>query len=201
MIRRRPLLLSACALALNLVACERANSAKSAFDGIDITGADYARVLDLPDAAGKPRQLGDFKGDVVAVFFGYTQCPDVCPATMAELALVKKQLGAQGSKLQVLFVTVDPERDTPPLLKAYMANFDPGFVALRGTLAQLKAVAREFKVYYAKVPGRTEGSYSMDHTAGTYIFDKAGHVRVFARYGADPAGLTHDIKLLLDEPA
>jgi protein SCO1 len=167
------------------------------FRGIDITGADYAKTLDLPDSSGKPRSLSEFQGKVVVVFFGFTQCPDVCPTTMAELAQVKKRLGADGARVTGIFVTVDPERDTPELLKAYVGNFDPDFVALRGTLEQTQVAARQFKVFYAKVPGKTEGSYSIDHTAGSYLFDPQGRVRVFTRHGSGPDSLEHDLRQLL----
>jgi protein SCO1 len=167
------------------------------FRGIDITGADYARTLDLPDSSGKPRSLSEFQGRVVVVFFGFTQCPDVCPTTMAELAQVKKRLGADGARVTGIFVTVDPERDTPELLKAYVGNFDPDFVALRGSLEQTQVAARQFKVFFAKVPGKTEGSYSIDHTAGSYLFDPQGRVRVFTRHGSGPDSLEHDLRQLL----
>ena len=193
---RRALLCAAALLAL--AGCQRASD-KPAFQGVDITGAEYARNLALPDADGKPRTLGDFKGKVTVVFFGYTQCPDVCPTTMAELAEVKRSLGAQGDKVQGVFVTIDPERDTPALLKAYLGNFDPGFVALRGTPEQTQAAAKEFKVFYAKVPGKAEGSYTMDHTAGSYVFDTKGQVRLFTRYGTGPKALTDDIRQLLQQ--
>jgi protein SCO1/2 len=192
---RRALLLAA---ALALAGCQKAAD-KPPFQGTDITGAEYARQLSLVDADGKPRTLGDFKGKVTVVFFGYTQCPDVCPTTMAELAEVKRALGPQGDKVQGVFVTIDPERDTPQLLKAYLRNFDPSFVALRGTPEQTQAVAKEFKVYYAKVPGREEGSYTLDHTAGSYVFDTQGRVRLFERYGAGPKALAGDVQRLLSE--
>ncbi|HWH84926.1 MAG TPA: SCO family protein, partial [Burkholderiaceae bacterium] len=138
-----------------------------------------------------------FKGKVTVVFFGYTQCPDVCPTTMAELAQAKKALGPDGDKLQGVFVTIDPERDTPEILKSYMASFDPSFVALRGTVEQTQAAAKEFKVYFEKVPGKTDGSYTMDHTAGAFILDAKGNVRVFERYGAGADGLVADVKALI----
>jgi protein SCO1/2 len=115
---------------------------------------------------------------------------------MAELAEVKKLLGPDGDKLQVIFISVDPERDTPELLKAYMGNFDPSFVALRPTPAQLPEVAKDFKVYYKKVEGKTPGSYSMDHSAGSYIFDAKGRLRLYNRYGAGAETLASDIRLL-----
>lgn len=172
---------------------------KPSFKAVDITGAEYARELSMPDANGRERSLADFKGKVTLVFFGYTQCPDVCPTTLAELASVKKALGAQGDRLQGVFVTVDPKRDTAEVLKAYMASFDPGFVALRGTDEQTKAAAKNFKVFYAYAPGKTEGSYTVDHTAGTFVFDTTGRVRLFVRYGTGAEALSHDLKLLLAE--
>lgn len=188
------------ALLPGLAGCDAAQKPPAvAFKGVDITGADYAQQLGLPDQHGQVRQLADFKGKVLVVFFGYVQCPDVCPTTLAELAAVKQQLGDQGAQVQGLFVSVDPERDTPELLKAYMANFGPDFIALHGTPEQTKALAKDFKVYYAKVPGKTEGSYTVDHTAGSYLFDKQGRVRVFSRYGSGDAALLSDLKVLLAE--
>jgi protein SCO1 len=167
------------------------------FKGADITGATYARNLSLPDVSGQVRTLADFKGKVTVVFFGYTQCPDVCPTTMADLAQVKQALGADGNRLQGVFVTIDPERDTPEILKSYMASFDPSFVALRGTPEQTKAAAQEFKIFFAKVPGKVEGSYTMDHTAGAFILDANGHPRLFERYGGGAEALVADVKALL----
>lgn len=172
----------------------------ASFNGVDITGAEYAREFSLADHNGQPRQLSDFKGKVTVVFFGYTQCPDVCPATMAELAAIKKSLGADGERVQGVFVTVDPARDTPEVLKGYMSNFDPSFVALRGTSEETRAVAKEFKVFFAQNPGKTEGSYTMDHTAGSYVFDPAGRVRLFVRYGGGTEKLAADIRQLLSAP-
>ena len=197
----KPLFLSAVfALAL-LAGCDRlpGGAQKPSFKSVDITGAEYARELSLPDADGKMRTLADFKGKVTLVFFGFTQCPDVCPTTLSELAAVKRDLGQDGERLQGVFVSVDPQRDTPEILKAYVGSFDPGFVALRGTPEQIKDTAREFKVFYAQVPGRTEGSYTVDHTAGTYVFDASGKVRLFVRYGSGAEALRHDLKLLLAE--
>ena len=186
-----------------LSACDRLPAlpglpvAKASFNGIDITGAEYARELSLPDADGKPRTLADFKGKVTVVFFGYTQCPDVCPTTLLEVAQARKLLGADGARVQSVFVTVDPERDTAAILKAYVANFGPDNIALRGSLDETKAAARNFKVFYAKVPGKTEGSYSIDHTAGAYVFDASGRVRLFTRYGTGAEALAGDLKQLL----
>ncbi|MGH6641046.1 MAG: SCO family protein [Polaromonas sp.] len=170
---------------------------KPQFKSVDLTGADYAQAFSLTDHNGQLRTLKDFAGKVVVVFFGFTQCPDVCPTSMAELAQVKQLLGPDGDKLQAIFITVDPERDTTELLKAYMGNFDPAFLALRPTLAQLPEVAKDFKVYYKKVEGKTPGSYSMDHSAGSYVFDAKGRIRLYNRYGAGAEALASDIRLLL----
>ncbi len=202
-LKRRAGLLALVAMAAwPLAACDRqdrssAEASSPMFNGVDITGAEYARTLALPDVDGKPRTLADFAGKVTVVFFGYTQCPDVCPTTMAELANVKKQLGDAGRRVQGVFITVDPERDRPEVLKAYLANFDPSFIALRGNAAQTEATAKEFKVFYAKVPGKVDGSYTVDHTAGSYVFDTQGRVRLFIRYGSPPSALAADLKTLL----
>jgi protein SCO1 len=201
--RRRATALLAAAPLLMLGACDRAGGDKAAapaFKSVDITGADYARELALPDPDGKVRTLADWKGKAVVVFFGYTQCPDVCPTTMAELAEARRSLGADGDRVQGVFVTVDPERDTPEVLKAYVANFGAGFVGLRGTPEQTKDAAKHFKVFYSKVPGRTDTSYTIDHTAGAYVFDPAGKVRLFSRYGAGPKVLADDLRILLATP-
>ena len=180
-----------------LAACDRPGPAAPSFHGTDITGADYAHTLALTDHNGQPRTLADFKGKVVVVFFGYTQCPDACPTTMSELAEAKKSLGKDGERVQGVFVTIDPERDSAEILKNYMTSFDPSFVALRGSAEQTAATAKEFKVFYAKSPGKTPGSYSMDHTAGSYVFDAQGRVRLFERYGSGAEPLAADLKALL----
>ena len=172
---------------------------KVEFRGIDVTGAEYARDLPLTDHNGHQRSLKDFAGKVVVVFFGFTQCPDVCPTSMQELAEVKRTLGADGERLQGIFVTVDPERDTADVLKAYMANFDPTFLALRGNAQELAAVAKDFKIYYKKVDGKTPTSYTMDHSAGSYVYDTAGRLRVYHRYGSGAAALAADVTTLLKE--
>ena len=187
-------LLTSLALILTLGAC---NPQKMSFHGVDITGADYAKELNLTDQNGQPRTLKDFAGKVVVVFFGYTQCPDVCPTTMQELTEVKRLLGPDGDKLQAVFVTVDPERDTTELLKAYVGNFDQSFVALRPTPEQLPAVAKAFKIYFKRVEGKTPTSYTMDHSAGSYAFDPQGRVRLFNRYGSGAQNLAEDFKWLL----
>ncbi len=182
------------ATVLALAAC---GQDKPAFHGVDITGADYAQGWSLADHNGQVRTLKDFAGKAVIVFFGYTQCPDVCPTSMQELAEVKRLLGQDGERLQGVFITVDPERDTAELLKAYMANFDPGFVALRPTPEQLPQVTKDFKIYYKKVDGKTPTSYTMDHSAGSFTFDPQGRVRLYNRYGSGAAALAEDVKILL----
>ena len=176
-----------------LAACDDAPS----FHGIDITGADYALGFDLVDHNGQRKQLADFHGQVVTIFFGYTQCPDVCPTSLAELAEAKRLLGAEGDKMQGLFVTVDPERDTPEVMKAYMAAFDPSFLALYAPDGRLPEVAEAFRVYYKKVDGPTPTSYTMDHSAGCYVYDPQGHVRLYHRYASGAQGLADDIRHLL----
>jgi len=173
------------------------SEAKPTFSSVDITGASYAKDFELTDHNGQVRHLGDFKGKVVVMFFGYTQCPDVCPTSMAELAEVKKALGADGDKLQGLFVTVDPARDTPEVLKGYMENFDPTFLALYTTPEKLEVLAKDFKVYYKRVNGKTDTSYTMDHSAGSYIYDPQGNLRLFTRYGSGAKVLAADIQQLL----
>ena len=201
-VRRRPVLALAAATlaAAALAGCQKAVPAHK-FNAVDLTGAEYARTFDLPDVDGKPRTLADFPGKVVVVFFGYTQCPDACPTTMAELAQVKKLLGPESARMQVLFITVDPERDTAALLKNYVGNFGSDFIALRGDAQQVKTVTREFKVFYEKVPGTAPDNYTIDHTAGTYVFDTQGRVRLFARNGMPPEQLAEDVKALLAESA
>jgi protein SCO1/2 len=192
MLRRTALLTLAGSL---LAGC--APEGKPQFKAVDLTGADYARDFALPDADGRMRSIKDFQGKAVVVFFGYTQCPDVCPTTLAEIAEAKKLLGADGSKVQGVFITVDPERDKPELLKAYMASFGPDFVALRGTPEQTAAVAKDFKVFYRRSEGKAPGSYAMDHTAASYVYDPQGRLRLYTRYGSGAQALADDLKLLL----
>jgi len=180
--------------ALLLAACA---PEKPSFNSVDVTGAEFGRELALTDHTGKARTLADFKGKVVAVFFGFTRCPDVCPTTLAEMKLVKERLGADGDKLQVLFVTVDPERDTPELLAKYVPAFDPTFLGLRGDAAETAKTAKEFKVFYQKAPGTSPDNYSIDHTAATFIYDPQGRLRLFAKHSSGADALTRDIKLLL----
>ena len=167
------------------------------FTAIDITGASYAGKLELPDPNGQLRRLDEFKGKVVVVFFGYTQCPDVCPTTLADIAAVRKAMGSDGARVQPVFVSLDPQRDTPEVLKAYAQAFGDDVVALRGDEAQTKAAALEFKVFYSKVPGKTPDTYTIDHTAGSYIFDTQGRVRLFMRHGQPAAAMESDLRRLL----
>lgn len=189
----------AATLGAGLAGCSEQPGAK--LNGVDVTGAEYAKDFSLPDADGKQRSIKDFAGKVTVVFFGYTQCPDVCPTTLQELVEAKQHMGAQGDKLQGVFVSVDPERDTPEVLKAYVGNFDPGMVALTGTPEQVAAMAKDFKVYYKKVEGQQPGTYTLDHTAGLYIYDPQGRLRVYQRYGAGAKVLAEDALALLAQPA
>ena len=170
---------------------------KADFKNTDITGLEYAKGFSLKDFNGKPVTLESYKGKVVVLFFGFTQCPDVCPTTMSEMAAVMKELGPQANDVQVLFVTLDPERDTPELLKQYVPAFDQRFVGLYGTPAEIAQTAQEFKVFYQKVPGKEPGQYSIDHTAGSFVFDKQGKARLFLRHNQGPAPIVHDLKQLL----
>lgn len=194
--RRTAVLRVTWAVVAGLAGCSE-QASRPSFKAIDITGADYARDFSLPDQSGKVRTMADFRGKVVVLFFGYTQCPDVCPTSMTELAEVRRLLGPQGDKLQGLFVTVDPARDTPEVLKGYMENFDPSFLALRPNADQLPELAKRFKVYFKKVDGKTPTSYTMDHTAGSYIYDPQGRVRLYTRYGSGAEALAADVRILL----
>lgn len=167
------------------------------FNSIDLTGAAYAKDFRLKDHLGNIRTMADFREKIVVLFFGFTQCPDVCPTSMSTMAEVKRLLGQQGSLLQVIFVTIDPERDTLTLLKEYMLNFDPTFLALRPEPDQLLELSDNFKMYYKKVDGKSPTSYSMDHSAGKYIFDTKGSIRLFSKYGAEPQAIAQDIQNLL----
>lgn len=174
-------------------------SDKPAFVGIDITGADYATGFELTDHHGQKRTLADFKGKVVVIFFGFTQCPDVCPTSLAEMAQAKALLGEQGDLFQGLFISVDPERDTPEIMREYMASFDPSFLALYTDLDRLPDLAKSYKVYYKKVDGPTPTSYSMDHSAGSYVYDTQGRIRLYHRYNSGPDALASDVRRLLAE--
>lgn len=169
------------------------------FVNTDLTGLEYARDFSLIDQNGQPRTLADFKGKAVVLFFGYTQCPDVCPTTMFEMSKVMTQLGPLADRVQVLFVTVDPERDTQELLAAYVPNFDKRFLGLYGNAEATAKVAKEFKVFYQKSPGKTPDSYTMDHTAASYVFDPEGRIRLYVQYGQKTDAIVHDLKILLQQ--
>lgn len=182
------------ALAAMLAACQP-GTAPVPFKSIDITGAAYGRDFHLPDADGAMRSLGEFKGKVVLVFFGFVQCPDVCPTALVRAIQVRKLLGVDGDKVQVVFITVDPERDTPEVLRDYMKAYDPSFIALRGNAEQLAAAAKEFKVFFQKVP--TKSSYTMDHTALTYAFDPTGRLRLALKHEQSAQEIASDLRNLL----
>ncbi|MET0679413.1 MAG: SCO family protein [Burkholderiales bacterium] len=175
------------------------NPGKPSFKSVDVTGGEFGREFQLTDHTGKPRTLTDFRGKVVVVFFGFTQCPDVCPTTLVEMKAVKEKLGKDGERLQVLFVTVDPERDTPELLAKYVPAFDPTFIGLYGDAEATARTAKEFKVFYKKVPGSSPNNYSVDHTAALYVYDPSGKLRLFAKHAQGAEALAHDIKLLLEQ--
>ena len=177
-----------------LTACSE-RKATLQFKSTDITGTTIGGDFAMTDHTGQPRKLSDYKGKIVLLFFGFTHCPDVCPTTLSEAAGAMKVLGERSKDVQVLFVTVDPERDTQALLAQYVPAFDPRFVALRGTREELEAAARQFKVYYEKVP--TPGTYTMNHTAGTFVLDRQGRLRLLIPYGAGVDVVSHDVAQLL----
>ncbi len=192
---RRLAIASLLGVAALLAGCDSSPKAP-AFQLTDITGAQFARDFQLIDHNGKPRTIADFKGKVVAIFFGYTRCPDACPTTMGELALVIKELGKDAERLQVLFITVDPEHDTPEVLSRYVPAFHPSFLGLYGDADATARTAKEFKIIYQKQPLK-DGGYTVDHSAGSYLYDTSGRVRLFAQYGRGAQPLLHDIRLLL----
>ena len=192
---RHFLLWLCCVLALT--ACEKPQTPKVPFANTDITGLDYAKGFALTDHNGQPRTLADFKGKVVVVFFGYTQCPDVCPTTLSELAGIKKALGSEAERLQVIFITLDPQRDTPELMAGFVPAFDSSFLGLWGEQAVIDKVAKDFKVFAQKVPSKDSKSYTIDHTAGSYVFDDQGRIRLFVRHGQGGDGLQKDLQRLL----
>jgi protein SCO1 len=180
-------------LALLLTAC----SPPAKFNATDLSNIDWGKDFALTDHHGKRRHLGDFKGRVVVMFFGYTQCPDVCPTTMGSMRELMAKLGPDAERVQVLFVTVDPERDTPQLLAQYVPAFHPSFLGLYGDAATTEATAKEFKIFYHKQPGSTPSAYTVDHTAGSYLFDPRGRLRLYVRHGETPERMAQDIKRLL----
>jgi len=178
--------------------CDRLGGAKSPFKAIDVTGAPIGGELRLTDHNGKPRTLADFRGKVVLVNFGYTQCPDVCPTTLADLASAMKKLGPDASRVQVLFVTVDPKRDKPELLREYLPAFDKSFLGLYGDADATKNVEKDFKIYAAERPGKTPDTYTVDHAAQTFVFDRQGKLRLVMGYGTAPEAIASDVRILLN---
>ena len=187
--------LALCSL-VNLAAC---GEKPEAFQATDVTDAEFGKQFELVDHHGQLRHLEDFRGKVTVMFFGFTHCPDVCPTTLAELAAVLRKLGDSAKRVQVLFVTVDPERDTPDVLAGYVSAFNSDFIGLTGSLEQIATVAREFKIFYQKAEGSRPGMYSVDHSAGTFIFDAQGRLRLYVRYGQDREAIASDIMRLLGE--
>jgi protein SCO1/2 len=183
-------------LTLALAGCNQGPGGP-AFRSTDITGADFGKDFLLTDFNGQQRRLSDFHGKVVAVFFGYTHCPDVCPTTLVELASAVKKLGPEGSRVQVLFLTADPERDTPEILKQYLTAFNPTFLGLRGTPEETAQVAKAFKVLIQKNPGADPNNYTVDHSSGTYVYDSSGRLRLYVSYGQGAEVFAHDIAQLL----
>jgi protein SCO1/2 len=182
------------AFALALAACSREGPR---FQTSDVTGSSFGRDFSLVDHNGEARTLADFRGKAVVIFFGYTQCPDVCPTTLSTLAEAMRRLGPDAAKVQVLFVTIDPGRDTAELLSHYVTAFDPSFLGLAGDAEATARTAKEFKILYQKQPGSTPGSYTMDHSAGTFMFDPEGRLRLYAGHGKDAEVFAHDLRLLL----
>jgi protein SCO1/2 len=197
---KRRVMLSTVAMAA-MLALAGCGKEKLSFSSTDVTGADFGQDFRLTDTDGKERTLADFRGQVVMLFFGFTQCPDVCPTALSRAADVRKKLGPDADRLQVIFVTLDPERDSAPVLKAYTAAFDASFIGLSGDLARTQQVAEEFKVFYRKVP--TGGSYTMDHTAITYVLDPRGRLRLAVRHEQTADQIAVDIRTLIrsDSPS
>lgn len=195
LVARAMLLASLMATALSLAGCDRPVTAPARYNGIDITGAEYGKDFRLKDASGRERTLADFKGKAVMLFFGFTQCPDVCPTALARAAEVKRLLGADGDRLQVIFVTLDPERDTPAVLGEYTRAFDPSFIGLWTDAQHTAETAKAFKVYYKKVP--TGSSYTMDHSAFSYVFDPAGRLRLVLRHDQTAQDYAADLRQIL----
>ena len=179
-----------------VMGCQQATE-QTQFVGTDITGADFGNALKLTDHTGKPRQLSDFKGKVMVLFFGYTHCPDVCPTTMADLAHAMKLMGKRSDEVQVLFVTLDPERDTQQVLAQFVPSFDSRFLGLYGTPEQIAETAKNFKIFYAKQEQAGKSGYTIDHSAGVYAFDKNGKIRVYIKFGQKPEEIAHDLKLII----
>lgn len=180
-----------------LTGCDKQASTQK-FHSTDITGVDFGKDFLLTDHNGKSRTLADFKGKAVVMFFGYTHCPDVCPTTMSDLAQAFVLLGKDADKIQVLFVTVDPQRDTQDLLAKYVPAFNPGFLGLYGDEAATAKVAKDFRIFYQKHKGKDRESYDVDHTAGTYVFDQSGKLRLFMSYGQGAEIIAQDLRAILN---
>ncbi|MHB1332256.1 MAG: SCO family protein [Sulfuriferula sp.] len=180
---------------LALSGCETKQAPQ--YRATDITGVDYGRDFRLTDQTGKVRTLADFRGKVVAIFFGYTHCPDVCPTTLSDFAMAMKLLGKDAAKVQVIFVTVDPERDTRAVLARYVPAFNPSFLGMYTSPADTAALAKSFKIFYQKQPPDGHGGYTVDHSAGTYVYDPQGRLRLYMAYGQGPQAIAQDIALLL----
>lgn len=197
LIARLLALLFASAAAFALSGC-KPSATPPAYKSTDISGIDSGKTFRLNDHTGQPRTLSDFKGKIVVLFFGYTQCPEACPNTLMELARAMKRLGPDAEKVQVLFVTLDPERDTPALLAQYVPAFHPGFIGLYGTPQQTVETAKEYRIFYNKVAGGAPDSYTIDHSLGSHIYDQSGKLRLLSSYGMGADDLAHDIKLLIN---
>ena len=180
-----------------LAGCGERTSVATPFKATDITGVDFGKNFRLTDHNGKARRLADFRGKVVVLFFGYTHCPDVCPTTLSDLSLAMKRLGSDAGKVQVLFVTLDPERDTPALLAQFVPAFDSNFLGLYGNADATAGVAREFKIFYQKQESASKAGYTLDHSAGTYVFDQTGRLRLLMSYGQGAEAMAQDIRALL----
>jgi protein SCO1/2 len=178
--------------------CDRVASVKTPFQAIDVTGSPMGREFRLADHNGKERTLADFRGKVVVMAFGFTQCPDVCPTTLSNLAAAMKQLGADASQVQVLFVSVDPKRDTPELLRQYVPAFDPSFLGMTGDAAAVTKTAKDFNMYVAERPGKTADTYTIDHSTQMYAFDREGRVRLVIPHASAPSAVASDLRILLN---
>lgn len=194
--RRLSLSILFCTVAV-LTGCDRAGDSSARYHSIDISGAPYGHDFRLRAPDGSERSVADFRGKAVLLFFGFTQCPDVCPTALTRASEVKRLLGSEGERFQAVFITVDPERDTPAILREYTQAFDPSFIGLYGDLAQTQKTASEFRVHYAKVP--TGSSYTMDHTATSYVFDSAGTLRLAVSHTTPAKDLAADVSALLKE--
>ena len=198
-LRRLLLVALTVAFMLTAVGCKQSESNPETYSATDVAGANFAKDFSLTDHNGQHRTLADFKGKVVILFFGYIQCPDICSNTLSELAAVMQRLGAKADGVQVLFVTLDPERDTPSIMSKFVSSFNPKFLGLYASPAQIAETAKEFKLFYQKQPGKSKQNYTLDHSSGTYIYDASGKLRLYASYELGVDALVADIQLLLME--